>query len=439
MFRFTRELELNMRKAGRIILKILRYMGSLMFLALGGIGLAVIFADVLPFIAPLIADGLYLESPIGWVRITPLLIENILASIHGEPLYFYGTIAGSGTAVLTGFMLLVQNPKRAFKSLGRGLIKSPGAVFRSPITTYRAVVRWRNWLLAKVEYLQSESAKWKTTFNILKSPYSLLRSCGFSPQMAFGLLFAGTTVGGGVVVNETILAERSFSNGDSGSYEAPIDVPISYEEGDNTLLISLGSVPVREISIENVSIGTVFTGSALPVGQTTTVLVSGNVINGGTNTRIEVGHLILENSRCKKLTLTDIQAHTLIVKGNASDGQSIAPSAGTSRMLQTSTGGHRSADSMSTNGGQYDRIHIQAPTSGVNGQIGVLRLNNLFTKGGDCVLQKLNIGTLEILTNMVGMGNGFSTKEFTISETVTAANIITEDNIEMTVAEPATQ
>ena len=106
-------------------------------------------------------------------------------------------------------------------------------------------------------------------------------------------------------------------------------------------------------------------------------------------------------------------------------------------MRQTSTGGHRSADSMSTNGGQYDRIHIQAPTSGVNGQIGVLRLNNLFTKGGDCVLQKLNIGTLEILTNMVGMGNGFSTKEFTISET--AANIITEDNIEMTVAEPATQ
>ena len=257
--------------------------------------------------------------------------------------------------------------------------------------------------------------------------------------MAVGLLFAGTTVGGGVVVNETILAERSFSNGDSGSYEAPIDVPISYEEGDNTLLISLGSVPVREISIENVSVGTVFTGSALPVGQTTTVLVSGNVINGVTNTRIEVGHLILENSRCKKLTLTDIQAHTLIVKGNASDGQSIAPSAGTSRMLQTSTGGHRSADSMSTNGGQYDRIHIHAPNSAVNGQIGVLRLNNLFTKGGECVLQKLNVGTLEITLNEIGIGDGFSTKEFTISETVTAANIITEDNIEMTVAEPTTQ
>ena len=429
-----------MKRTGRIILKVIRYLGALAFLALGGLGLAVAFADILPFITPLLTEtGLYLESPIGWVRITPVLIEDILKTIHNEPLYFYGLISESAVVIILGFMLLVQNPKKAFKALGRGLIKSPSAVFRSPVTTYRAVVRWRNWLLAKVEYLQSESAKWKTTFNILKSPYSLLRACGFSPQMAVGLLFAGTTVGGGVVVNETILAERSFSNGDSGSYEAPIDVPISYEEGDNTLLISLGSVPVREISIENVSVGTVFTGSALPVGQTTTVLVSGNVINGGTNTRIEVGHLILENSRCKKLTLTDIQAHTLIVKGNASDGQSIAPSAGTSRMLQTSTGGHRSADSMSTNGGQYDRIHIQAPTSGVNGQIGVLRLNNLFTKGGDCVLQKLNIGTLEILTNMVGMGNGFSTKEFTISETVTAANIITEDNIEMTVAEPATQ
>ena len=55
------------------------------------------------------------------------------------------------------------------------------------------------------------------------------------------------------------------------------------------------------------------------------------------------------------------------------------------------------------------------------------------------MLQKLNVGTLEITLNEIGIGDGFSTKEFTISETVTAANIITEDNIEMTVAEPATQ
>ena len=54
------------------------------------------------------------------------------------------------------------------------------------------------------------------------------------------------------------------------------------------------------------------------------------------------------------------------------------------------------------------------------------------------MLSKINVGTLEILLNEVGMGNGFSTKEFTISTTVTAANITVEDNVEVTIAEPAT-
>ena len=276
------------------------------------------------------------------------------------------------------------------------------------------------------------------------SPYSLLRAAGFSPQMAVGVLFAGSAVGGGVVVNETVFAERSFERGDSGVYAASVvgnnanlDVPTEYVEGSNTLRIDLGSTPVREITIENVSVGTVFTGSALPSGEANVVQISGNVVSGGTNTRLEIGHLIFENSRCKKLTLTDIQAHTLIVRGNASDGQSLAPSPGTSRMRAIG-GGHQQADAMLTNGGTYDRIWIQAPSSGVNGKIGTLKLSNLYTKGGDCVLSKINVGTIEILLNEVGVGDGFSTKEFTISTTVTAANITIEDNVEVTIAEPAT-
>jgi len=262
--------------------------------------------------------------------------------------------------------------------------------------------------------------------------------------MAVGLLFAGSAVGGGVVVNETVFAERSFNRGDSGVYAASVvgdgsnlDVPTEYVEGSNTLRIDLGSTPVREITIENVSVGTVFTGSALPSGEANVVQVSGNVVSGGTNTRLEIGHLIFENSRCKKLTLTDIQAHTILVKGNASDGQSLAPSPGTSRMRAIG-GGHQQADAMVTNGGTYDRIWIQAPASGVNGKVGLLRLSNLYTKGGDCVLSKINVGTMEILLNEVGMGDGFATKEFTIATDVTGANITVEDNVEVTIAEPAT-
>ena len=308
----------------------------------------------------------------------------------------------------------------------------------SPVTAYKSLCRRRDWVLDKITYLHSESAKWRMMFNIVRSPYSLLRWVGLSPQMAVSLLIGSTAVGGGVVANETVFADRSFARGDSGVYTAPADVPTSYVEGDNTLRIDLGSTPVREITIENVSVGSVFTGSALPSGETNVVEISGNVVTGGSNTRLEVGHLIFEKSRCKKLTVTDVQAHTIKIIGNASDGQSIAPSPGTSRMRAIG-GGHSQADAMITSGGQYDRILVNAPNSGVNGKVGTLRLTNLWTKGGDCILNKMNVGTLEILLNEVGMGNGFATKEFTVATNVTGANIEITDNVEVTIAEPPTQ
>ena len=312
----------------------------------------------------------------------------------------------------------------------------------SPLRSYNKVKVWRDKVLDTVNYLQSESAKWKALFTTLKAPYSFLRAMGLNPQMAATFLFAGSVATTGVVAAE-VMEGRSFSRGDSGNYEASLvggvlDIPTSYEEGDNTLMISLGSTPVREITIENVSVGSVFTGSALPSGQQNVVDVGGNVVTGGTNTRLEVGHLIFENSRCKKLELIDVNAHTINIIGNASDGQSIAPSPGTSRMLAIG-GGHHQADSMVTSGGTYDRIHIQAPTSGVNGRVGTLRLSNLYTKGGICALYKLTIGTLDVLTNEVGEGNGFSTKEFIVATSVTGANINITDNVEVTIAEPATQ
>jgi len=63
----------------------------------------------------------------------------------------------------------------------------------------------------------------------------------------------------------------------------------------------------------------------------------------------------------------------------------------------------------------------------------------LFTKGGECHLSKMNVGTVKILLNEVGMGNGFSTKEFAIATSVTAANMTIEDNVEVSISEPATQ
>jgi len=344
-----------------------------------------------------------------------------------------------------GVRWIARKVWQGIRYIGRQIKRFSLACLRSPRATYNKAKSVRDWVLAKVEYLQSESQKWRTAFTIAKMPYTFLRAMGLSPQMATSFLVAGSVATSGVVVNETILAERSFSGGDAGTYaasvvgqNAPLDIPTEYIDGDNTLLISLGSTPVREITIENVSVGTVFTGSSLPSGETNVVEISGNpTAEGFTATRLEVGTLIFENSRCKKLTLTDIQAHTILIQGNASDGQSIAPSPGTSRMRAIG-GGHHQAEAMVTSGGTYDRIWIQAPSSGVNGKIGTLRLSNLYTKGGDCVLSRMNVGTMKILLNEVGMGNGFSTKEFTVATNVTGANITIIDNVEVSISEPAT-
>jgi len=402
----------------KIYRKMARYVAAAIFVVLGVSGLLVAAADPMPYISPLFPIDIQ-----GYV----IQESSIAALLTFTTIQMVGAIGISAALLLIAGLLLVQDPLQALKSFRK-----------SPLGLYRSALGGRNWLMAKVEYLQTESAKWKAFFNMLKAPYSMLRAMGFSPQMATGLLLAGSTVTGGVVVNETLLAEKSFKGGDSGIYSAPLDTPVQYVEGDNTLRIDLGTTPVREITIENVSVGTVFTGSALPSGEQNVVQVSGNpAANNFNATRLEVGTLIFENSRCKKLTLSDIQAHTIIIQGNASDGQSIAPSPGTSRMRAIG-GGHHQADEMVTSGGLYDRIWIQAPSSGVNGKIGTLTLRNLYTKGGECVLSRMTVGTMKILTNEVGMGDGLATKEFVVATSVTGASIKINDNIEVTIAEPAT-
>jgi hypothetical protein len=307
-------------------------------------------------------------------------------------------------------------------------------ILRSPVATYRTIVRFRNWGLAKVEYLQSESAKWKTTFQILKSPYSLLRTMGFSPQMAVSFLVAGSAVGGGVVVNETVFAEKSFARGDSGVYSAPLDTPQMWSETFNTLRVDLGTTSVKEISITDVSIGSVYTGSALPSGATTAIDIGGNQAQ---STYLEVGHFIFENNRCTQLLLRDVHAHTLKITGNASDGQSIAPTAGTSRMRAV-IGGHHQAQAMTTMGGTYDRLLIDAPSSSVNGKIQKLVIRNAYSKGGLCYLHRIKAGTLEILSNEIGGDQNLEEKDFTVETSVTGSVITLGDNVEVSMAQPAT-
>jgi hypothetical protein len=305
----------------------------------------------------------------------------------------------------------------------------------SPMQLYRWMVVRRDWAIAKIEYLHSESAKWRGLFNVLKSPYSLLRAVGLSPQMAAGLLLTSTAVGSGVIVNETLLSGRSFARGDSGIYAAPADAPVSYIEGDNTLLIQLGSVPVGEIVIDSVTVGTAFSGSTLPSGQTNAVVVGGLPTSDGfTATWLEVGHLIINRWRCTTFRMEDTEVHTLNIKGVVADGLSIAPVGGTPRMR--AVGGGNRAESMGVSNSTYDQIRIEAATSGVDGQVDTLTLTNLLTKGGGCLISRVKAGTITVELLVVGAGNGLSVKDFVIATSTVAKITNLDSNIEELISPP---
>lgn len=350
-------------------------------------------------------------------------------------------------AVKRGLIWIVLAPPRSvrwiYRKFMQGLrlilrgIKNAGLMaIRSPRAAYKRLCSARDWLLAKVEYLQSESQRWRTTFTIMRTPYSLLLKLGFSPTQALSFLVAGSVATSGVVVNETILAERSFSRGDSGVYTAPSDIPVEWSDSDNTLRIDLGTTPVGEIIIEDVTVGTAYANSALPSGEANPILLSGIIASEGfTGTYLEIGHLVIDRWRCTQLQLTNIEAHTLNVKYNASDGQSIAPTPGTPRAI--GIGGGNRAKNMITSGGYYDQIKITSPTSAINGKVDKMTLSNLYTKGGACKVDRLKVGTLDVIFNEVGAGDGFATKDFSIATTVTYSNFTNTDNIELSISPPS--
>jgi hypothetical protein len=422
----------------RLLGSVLRKASGVLLLALAVLGFGIIAVSPMQWIAPLLP--VQLNTAFGSIYVDQAYVQGLLTTLYTDQIVLGAAAGICALLALVGGILLVQSPIHAIKGIGRGIKASPMTFLRSPITTYRRIVRARNWLLAKVEYLQTESAKWKTTFSILRSPYTLLRAMGFSPQMALGLLFAGTTVGTGVVVNETLLSEKSFSRGDPGVYNAPLDTPIFAADQYNTLRLDLGATSVGEITIENISLGTAYTGSALPSGESNVIYIGGIAASSNptfAQTYLEVGHLIIDRWRCERLDISDSEIHNLIVSGNVSDGQSISAVAGTPR--NRGIGGGNRADDMRSSGGVYDMLKITSASSGQNGKVDVLRLSNLYSRGGACTLKFLKVGTMEVTLNEIGGDESLSTKAFTIATSVIYKSFTNESNVEVLMAAPAAQ
>ena len=150
-----------------------------------------------------------------------------------------------------------------------------------------------------------------------------------------------------------------------------------------------------------------------------------------------MGHLIIDRWRCERLDISNSEIHHLIVSGNASDGQSISAVAGTPRNRGIN-GGNR-ADDMTTKGGYYDMLKITSASSGVNGKVDVLKLSNLYSKGGACTIKYVKAGTMEVTLNEIGGDESLSTKAFTIATSVIYKSFTNTSNVEVSMAVPAVQ
>ena len=79
-------------------------------------------------------------------------------------------ISRVGRTILFAMLWPFMQAWRRICAVGRLIKLAAMAVLHSPVGAYRAAIRWRDWTLAKIEYLQAESARWKTAFNVAKSP-----------------------------------------------------------------------------------------------------------------------------------------------------------------------------------------------------------------------------------------------------------------------------
>ena len=100
-------------------------------------------------------------------------------------------------------------------------------------------------------------------------------------------------------------------------------------------------------------------------------------------------------------------------------------------------GGGNRADAMITKGGTYDQIKITASVSGVSSQVDVMKLSNLYTKGGPCVLKRLKVGTLDLVYNEVGAGDGVAVKDLIVGTSVTYKVFNNVDNVEVSISPPS--
>ena len=128
------------------LLTICRYTFAALFIAVGILGLVVSYINPMGMISPILPINITGSLSGVVIAIDQALVQSWLAFLHTYLIY---TIAISSATILVGLSLMVRD----IKAWGRGIKAAPMGIVRSPVRAYRRVSIWRNWLLAKITYL----------------------------------------------------------------------------------------------------------------------------------------------------------------------------------------------------------------------------------------------------------------------------------------------
>ena len=90
----------------RILRKVARYTTAMVLMLAGVLGIGVIFYD----------PSSYLSTYIPEATLSP-----IVTSFYAEPIIWGSAIAGASIAILLSFIMLVQSPKQALRSIWKGI------------------------------------------------------------------------------------------------------------------------------------------------------------------------------------------------------------------------------------------------------------------------------------------------------------------------------
>ena len=183
-----------------------------------------------------------------------------------------------------------------------------------------------------------------------------------------------------------------------GTYDWPETTALKTET--QTFRVNIAGAVINVVDVLGVNAGP-------PSGSATTTLL----ITANSGSYIEVDELVLSNGACPNLTLQDVEAFYTTIQDNEADGNSITFTVTTTEdIVVGSTRGE--VPLVVSDETPYDRVWIDG---GSGAQIRTFTVDSFAGRGGDCLVERLKVGRLDVSDWLVGKGDGLAAADLDLN------------------------